>query len=71
MEPNCPVTKFTKRLFKEKGIQICLFDNTEDSIQIQCKNDTITIGCSLGYGYVKEVSLTSKGTQYVELDLKK
>ena len=63
MIPDCPATSFSESFFIETGDKFCLFNKTEDDIQIpnlKCNNDTtMIIGCSSLHNYAVEVSLTT------------
>jgi hypothetical protein len=61
MIPDCPATSFSESFFIETGDKFCLFNKTEDDIQVpnlECINDTMIIGCSSLHNYAVDVSLT-------------
>ena len=61
MIPDCPATNFSESFFIETGDKFCLFNKTEDDIQVpnlECINDTMIIGCSSLHNYAVDVSLT-------------
>ena len=62
MKPDCPATNFSESFFRETGDKFCLFNKTEDDIQIpnlEC-NDTMIIGCSSLHNYAVDVSNYNK-----------